>query len=170
MVPLITNQDLDIACTSLLRQNRIISTEINQLYYFYINHKRGSISMQQSTQFHPENSPAVLSKAVRNTALYLGIPNTKLSRILGLSPATISRLNTGTFLLSADRKEWEFAVLLVRLFRSLDSIVGGSSEAARVWLNSENKALFGRKPVELIETTEGLVHVVTYLDANRGVV
>lgn len=126
--------------------------------------------MQQSIEFHPENRQAVLSKAVRNTALYLGLPNTKLSRILGLSPATISRLNSGTFLLSADRKEWEFAVLLVRLFRSLDSIVGGSSEAARVWLNSENKALFGRKPVELIETTEGLVHVVTYLDASRGVV
>ncbi len=126
--------------------------------------------MQQSREIQPESQQAVLSKALRNTALYLGIPNNRLARILGLSAATVSRLNTGSFQLSRERKEWEFAVLLVRLFRSLDSITGGSAETARVWMNSENKALFGRKPVELIETTEGLVHVVTYLDASRGVV
>ncbi len=117
-----------------------------------------------------QTKPAVLSKAVLNTAEYLGIPNSRLALILGVSPATISRLGAGNYLLSADRKEWDFAVLLIRLFRSLDSIVGGSTEAAKTWLNSENKGLSGQKPVNLIVTTEGLVHVVNYLDAIRGVI
>jgi len=112
----------------------------------------------------------VLSKALLRTAVYLGITNARLGRVLGLSPATISRLHGGIYLLSGSRKEWELAVLLVRLFRSLDSITGGSKETARTWLNSENEAFAGRKPVELIETAEGLVRVVAYLDASRGIV
>jgi len=112
----------------------------------------------------------VLSKALLRTAVYLGITNARLGRVLGLSPATISRLHGGTYFLSGSRKEWELAVLLVRLFRSLDSITGGSKETARTWLNSENEAFAGRKPVELIETAEGLVRVVAYLDASRGIV
>lgn len=112
----------------------------------------------------------MLSKAVCNAAGHLGLANLKLAKILGLSPATISRLNAGTYRLAPDRKEWEFAILLVRLFRSLDSISGGSPETAKAWLQSDNLALAGKKPVELIESTEGIVHVVTYLDACRAVV
>jgi len=127
--------------------------------------------MQQAkyTNDQPDRQE-VLSKALLRTAVYLGITNARLGRVLGLSPATISRLHGGTYLLSGSRKEWELAVLLVRLFRSLDSITGGSKETARTWLNSENEAFAGRKPVELIETAEGLVRVVAYLDASRGIV
>lgn len=113
---------------------------------------------------------AVLTKAVVNTAQYLDLPKGKLAQVLGVSPATVSRMFMDAYLLSPQKKEWEFAVLLVRLFRSLDSIVGGSSEDAKKWLNSENAALSGRKPAEAIETTEGLVRVVTYLDACRSIV
>ena len=112
----------------------------------------------------------VLTKAVVNTATYLGIPKNKLARILGVSGASVTRLYTDAYLLSPDKKEWDFAVLLVRLFRSLDSIVGGSANDARKWLNGENTALAGKKPADLIETTEGIVRVVTYLDACRAVV
>ena len=123
----------------------------------------------QYTYEHPDRQE-VLSKALLKTGMYLGLTNARLGRVLGLSPATISRLHAGKYLLSDSKKEWELAVLLVRLFRSLDSITGGSKEAARAWLNSENEAFAGRKPVELIETTEGLVRVVSYLDASRGIV
>lgn len=126
--------------------------------------------MPNAVQSQPESHPAVLSKAVCNAAGHLGLANLKLAKILGLSPATISRLNAGTYQLAPDRKEWEFAILLVRLFRSLDSISGGSPETAKAWLQSGNLALAGKKPVELIESTEGIVHVVTYLDACRAIV
>jgi putative toxin-antitoxin system antitoxin component (TIGR02293 family) len=112
----------------------------------------------------------VLTRAVLNTASYLDIPKNKLARILGVSGATVTRLYTDAYRLSPDKKEWDFAVLLVRLFRSLDSIVGGSADDARNWLNSENLALAGKKPADLIDTTEGIVRVVTYLDACRAVV
>lgn len=110
----------------------------------------------------------VLSKAVINAATYLGLPKGKLSRILGVSPATVSRLYTAHYWLSPEKKEWDFAVLLIRLFRSLDAIVGGAADDARTWLKSENLALAGAKPIELIEKTEGFVRVVNYLDACRG--
>jgi uncharacterized protein (DUF2384 family) len=116
------------------------------------------------------NKPLVLTKAVVNTATYLDFPKVKLAHILGVSAATVTRLYANTYQLSPAKKEWDFAVLLVRLFRSLDSIVGGATEDARKWLVSENKAFAGKKPAELIESTEGLVRVVTYLDASRAVV
>jgi transcriptional regulator with XRE-family HTH domain len=108
----------------------------------------------------------VLSKAVTRAAERLGVSQGRLARILGVSAASVSRLYSGRYRLDARRKEWELALLFVRAFRSLDSIVG-NDEAARAWLNSENSGLNSR-PAELIDKTEGLVRVVRYLDASRG--
>lgn len=110
----------------------------------------------------------VLSKAVARAAERLDVSRSLLARVLGVSPATITRLYKGNYLLEQERKEWEFALLFVRVFRSLDSILGDEG-TARKWLNSENRGLNGR-PIELIRSTEGLVRVVQYLDASRGLV
>jgi len=88
--------------------------------------------------------------------------------VLGISAATVSRLYSGAYQLDEKRKEWELAVLFVRAFRSLDSIVG-EQETACKWLASNNRGLNGR-PVDLIANTEGLVRVVHYLDASRSLV
>jgi len=114
------------------------------------------------------NAAEVLSKAVARAAERLAIPRNLLARILGLSPATISRLCAGSYRLDPARKEWEFALLFVRVFRALDAIVG-SEGAARKWLQSDNRGL-NRRPLDLIRSTEGLVRVVQYLDASRGIV
>ncbi len=114
------------------------------------------------------NAAAVLSKAVARAAERLGISRSLLAKVLGVSPSTITRLYAGDYKLEQNRKEWEFALLFVRAFRSLDSIVGEES-TARKWLNSENRGLNAR-PIELISKTEGLVRVVHYLDASRGLV
>lgn len=115
----------------------------------------------------PEAS-AVLSKAVARAAERLDVSKSLLAKVLGVSPPTITRLYAGNYLLDQNRKEWDFALLFVRVFRSLDSIVGDES-TARKWLASENKSL-NAKPIELIRNTEGLVRVVQYLDASRGLV
>lgn len=125
------------------------------------------ISPARQTLTHPDPSQ-VLSKAVVRAASHLDMSQATLARILGLSAATVSRLYKGSYTLDADRKEWEFALLLIRVYRSLDSIVGNAS-AARQWLQSENRALNGR-PIDLIHHTEGLVRVVQYLDASRAVI
>ncbi|WP_374474658.1 antitoxin Xre-like helix-turn-helix domain-containing protein [Zoogloea sp.] len=114
------------------------------------------------------DAAAVLGKAVARAAERLGLSRALLAQVLGLSPASVSRLCSGTYHLDPKRKEWDFALLLVRLFRALDSIVGDESSARR-WLASDNLALNGR-PVDLIRNTEGLVRVVHYLDASRAVV
>ena len=111
---------------------------------------------------------SVLTKAVARAAERLHISRALLAKILGVSPPTVTRLYNGNYKLDEHRKEWEFALLLVRVFRSLDSIVG-NEQTARQWLNSENRGLNGR-PVDLIRQTEGLVRVVHYLDASRGLV
>jgi len=114
------------------------------------------------------DAAVVLSKAVARAAERLGISKSQLARILGLSPPTITRLYTGDYRLDERRKEWEFALLFLRAFRALDSIVGDEATARR-WLNSENRGLNAR-PLELMRHTEGLVRVVHYLDASRSLV
>lgn len=111
---------------------------------------------------------AVLSKAVARAAERLGLSRSLLAKVLGVSPSTVTRLYAGDYQLDQGRKEWEFALLFVRAYRSLDSIVGNDGTAKK-WLTSENHALNGR-PVDLIGNTEGLVRVVHYLDASRGLV
>lgn len=111
---------------------------------------------------------AVLSKAVTRAAERLCISRAALAKILGVSAATVTRLYAGNYQLEQSRKEWEFGLLFVRAFRSLDSIVG-EENTARQWLRSENRALNAR-PIDLIGNAEGLVRVVHYLDASRGIV
>lgn len=117
---------------------------------------------------NPAQPSAVLSKAVTRAADRLGITQALLAKIIGLSAPSISRLYAGDYQLDEKRKEWEFGLLFVRLFRSLDSIVG-SEGTARQWLTSNNNGLNAR-PIDLITHTEGLVRVVNYLDAARGLI
>lgn len=110
---------------------------------------------------------AVLTKAVVRAARLLSFSQRELAHILGVSEATASRLCAGSYQLSATRiKEWELALLLVRLFRSLDAL-WGHEEAAHTWLTTDNLALAAR-PVDLVSSIEGLVRVVNYLDNARG--
>jgi len=108
-----------------------------------------------------------LTKASVRAAQLLGLTQAELAPVLGLSRSTISRVFAGDVLLLPEQKAWELAALFVRLFRSLDAIVGSNTEQARAWLDSENAGL-GAAPRQLIATTEGLVRVVQYLDAARG--
>ena len=108
----------------------------------------------------------VVTKAVRRAASSLGLSQKELARVVGVSEATVSRLAGGR-LLDASRKEGELALLFLRLFRSLDALVGGSEEKSRAWFRANNTHL-GGAPRDRIQTVEGLVNVAQYLDAMRG--
>jgi uncharacterized protein (DUF2384 family) len=108
----------------------------------------------------------VLAKAVRNAAERLQLSQAQLGRILGLSKASVSRMGQGAFPLPPTSKAGELGLLLVRLYRSLDSIVG-TDAAARAWLAGRHHALNAR-PLDLLQTIPGLVRVVDYLDAQRA--
>ena|SRR5271167_2186517 len=109
----------------------------------------------------------ILTSAVLRASALLEITQSSLAQILGLSPSTVSRMASGSYALDDQKKEWELGALFVRLFRSLDAVIGCNDATARAWLNGENSGLSGR-PIELIRSTEGLVRVVQYLDAARG--
>jgi uncharacterized protein (DUF2384 family) len=121
---------------------------------------------QPSPHAHPEPG-RVLTGAVMRASALLDITQSGLAQILGLSPSTVSRMANGSYALDAQKKEWELGALFVRLFRSLDALIGSNDAAARSWLEAPNHGLAGR-PIELIRTTEGLVRVVQYLDSARG--
>ena len=108
----------------------------------------------------------VLSKAVLRAARALALTNADLARIIGTSEASVSRMARGRPL-DPGSKEGELALLLLRLFRSLDALVGGDEAQARAWLHAHN-AHVGGVPSERIHTVQGLVDVVRYLDAMRG--
>ena len=108
----------------------------------------------------------VLTKATLAAAERLGLRNRQLASVIGSSEASVSRLSSGRTLDPAS-KEGELALMFLRLYRSLDALVGGDDARARAWLHSGNDHV-GGVPVERIRTIEGLVDVVQYLDAMRG--
>jgi hypothetical protein len=116
------------------------------------------------TQVQPA---AVLGKAVARAAHAFELSQAEIGAILGTSPASVSRTFAGGRGVDPESAEGRHALLLVRVFRSLDALVGGDREKARLWLRAPNRHL-GGPPVSLLSRTQGLVHVAEYLDAMRG--
>lgn len=112
---------------------------------------------------------AVLTKATVNAAERLGLSARVLAAVIGVSEATVSRMKRQDFSLERGTKPFELAVLLIRLFRALDSIVGADETVARAWLNNANTVLGGR-PIDKIISISGLTDVLAYLDARRALV
>lgn len=109
---------------------------------------------------------AVLAKAVLNAAGRLDLRQRHLAAILGASEASVSRLARGRGI-DPSSKEGELALLFLRLYRSLDTLVGGDDGRARAWLAAPNDHL-GGVPAERLTNVQGLMDVVQYLDGMRG--
>lgn len=109
----------------------------------------------------------VLTKAISRIAALWGLKNAKLGTILGVSMATASRLRSGDARLDPASKSFEAGQFLLRLFRSLDALLGSDDAAARQWLDTENRDL-GGKPIAQIETMRGLIAVCDYVDFYRA--
>jgi len=109
----------------------------------------------------------VLSRAAVRAARLLAVAQVDLADIIGVSPATMSRIAAGKKQIPRGSKPWQLAALFVRLFRALDAIVGSDDEAARAWMRGDNRAL-GGIPLELIRDPAGLARTVDYLDTARA--
>lgn len=109
----------------------------------------------------------VLAQALLRAAALMDLPGRAVSEIVGISASSFSRIRNGKLRLDPAAKEGQLALLLLRVFRSVDAIFGSNNEAVRGWLRSENRHLAG-VPLELLRTPQGLVHVADYLDAMRG--
>ena len=121
----------------------------------------------QASARHPDiASEAVLAKAVLSAAGRLELRQRDVAAILGASEASVSRLARGRGIDPAS-KEGELALLFLRMYRSLDTLVGGDDARARAWLAAHNDHL-GGIPAERLTSVQGLVDVVQYLDGMRG--
>jgi len=109
----------------------------------------------------------ILTTAVGRVAGIWKLTNEQLGAILGLSPATASRLRSGSFELDRSTKAFELGQYLVRLFRSLDALMGSDDEASMSWLRTVNLDLEAR-PIDLIRSFKGLNDVANYVDDHRA--
>lgn len=112
---------------------------------------------------------AVLTKASLRSAELLGLSRASLAKVVGVSQATVSRMAAGERQFELGSKPAELAALLVRVYRSLDALVGNSERHRRLWMTTYNQA-FNQSPREAIETVDGLTRVVRYLDGARALV
>jgi len=113
---------------------------------------------------------AVVSKALLRAAELLGLSSTELAGIIGTSESTLSRVrNRKRGPIPLGTKEGELALLFLRVFRSLDALVGGNAAHAKAWLRAENRHV-GGVPLRRMKKIEGLVDVAEYLDAMRGTI
>lgn len=112
----------------------------------------------------------VVSKALFRAAERWGLTSVELAEIIGTSESTLSRIRTGKRgPIPLGSKEGELALLFLRVFRSLDALVGGNEEQAKAWLHANNHHLEG-VPLQRMKRIEGLVDVAEYLDAMRGTI
>lgn len=116
----------------------------------------------------PADAARVLTKAALRAADVLDVPQRTLAEIIGVSASTLSRAANANAPLDPASKAGELAKLWVRVFRSLDAVVGSNDHAARTWLTSANAAFAGATPLERLRSAEGLIHVLHYLDSARA--
>lgn len=121
-----------------------------------------------NTQTAPKVDPGdVLAKATTRATDLLGLSGAALARIIGVSEPTVSRIRKGEHPLDPNSKEGELSLLLVRVYRSLDALVGTDDQKRIAWMRGMNKAL-GGVPTQLIERADGLVATLNYLDGMRA--
>jgi hypothetical protein len=120
------------------------------------------VHMQQSRNLSSAADPqAVLARALLRAGKALGMSQADLGKVVGKDRTSIARgLDPGT-------KAGELALLLIRCYRSLHVLVGGSVADMRHWMHTENLHT-GGVPAQQVKTVQGLAEVVTYLDAIRG--
>jgi hypothetical protein len=118
---------------------------------------------QAAHQNQASDPSRVLTEAIGRIATLWKLTNDQLGSILGLSPTTASRLRSGGFRLKPSSKAFELGQYLVRLFRSLDAMMGSDDTASMAWLRTSNLDLDGR-PIDLIRSIRGLTDVTNYVD------
>lgn len=123
-------------------------------------------TVDQDVPTRPD-AAAVAARALLRAAELLGMSARELSGVVGLSEASLSRLKRGDAAVRLSGKPYELALLFIRLYRSLDAIMGGDDEASRRWMRADNLAL-GGAPLSRIRTVDGLANVLAYLDARRA--
>jgi hypothetical protein len=128
-----------------------------------VNHTREKSHAPRDEAAHA----AVVTKALARAAVAWALTQAQLGALIGLSDASVSRLMRGDYKLDLGSKPGQCAIAILRIYRSLDALVGGDDNKARSWLTAQNVHL-GGVPLELMSDISTLGEVLGYLDAMRG--
>ena len=109
----------------------------------------------------------VLTKALCHLAKNFALTGKELSEITGMSESSISRIFQGKKYIIPESKEAELVLLLIRVYRSLNAMLGNQHAKAIAWLRSTHR-YFQKPPIEEMKSISGLISVLSYLDAMRG--
>lgn len=112
----------------------------------------------------------LISIALLSAAGRLGMTNIELAQIVGISESKLSRIDRQEAFVSKSGKEFDLALLFIRLYRSLDAITGGDCVTSAAWIRNPNKAFNNNVSLLRMKSLEGLVDVVHYLDSRRAII
>jgi hypothetical protein len=102
----------------------------------------------------------VLSQALLNAGKDVGLSQQQIGRMIGRDRTRLAKINP-------DSKHGELALLFIRIYRSLFALTDGDLNMMRIWMNTLNRGTCG-VPAEQVQSAQGLVNVMEYLDAIRG--
>ncbi len=120
--------------------------------------------VQQLAQ-NPKSEQKVVAKAFLRAAQSLELSGSEMSKIIGVSELSISRMRDGALI--KEGKWMELALAFIRAYRSLDTVSGPDRGNMVAWFGSANHHLSG-PPRELVLHSQGLFDVVRYLDGMRA--
>lgn len=108
----------------------------------------------------------VLAKAFLRAGEQLGLKQVDLAAVLGVHRTAISRLKQQPSLDPAS-KQGELALLVIRIARALFALTGGDSEWMVHFMQTPN-TMTGGVPAQQLQSIQGLMSVVVFVDAIRG--
>ena len=105
----------------------------------------------------------VLTMALVNAARELGIADSELSEIVGVSVSTISDFRSEKACLIEGDPAFEASVKLISIYRDLVAVLGSDGKYLSAWFHANNADL-GDAPVNLASTADGISIVLRYLN------
>lgn len=118
--------------------------------------------MESETRSNP-NKEAVLIKAALNAARLLGLNQSELAKLLGINDSLALKLAASEHFMDPCELEGERALMLIQIFRALDTLVGGDASARITWMNTHNNVL-DDFPRHAVQTLPGLERTLAYLN------
>jgi hypothetical protein len=111
-----------------------------------------------------DDKGAELTAAVFRAAERMEIGLPMLAKIIGTSYSTITRIRNGKGpQITPGNRDGDMAQLFLRLSLALDTMFPGQQASIKKWLSSHNQHL-NFIPAQGIQSPQGLVHAVTYLE------
>ena len=111
------------------------------------------------------NQSAVVAKALLRASDFMNIKKKELAAMMKINQSTLTRaLNNG---IEPQSLKGEVGLMVIRVYRSLSALSGNNHDFMTHFLRTNNK-YFNAKPIDVMQSMEGLVMLNNYLDGMRG--